>query len=129
MRALNRELSSLTRRYNLTNRELSAWHNTERSALRTSYEVALRNSRRSVTTRPVVVERHVEVSPVLAHPADCSCNVCNPVPVIETPTYRGTGRYDDGYGSSRYDRGYTPVGYGRSTGGMDIAGLILSLIN
>lgn len=133
MRALNREMSSLTRRYNLTNREIAARYHSERDALRTSYEFALRSSRRAVvTTRPVVVERHV--APVLAHPADCSCNVCSPpVPVIETPTCRDTGLYDDGFGSSRYDRGYdrgyAPAGYSRGAGGMNWAGLLLNLIN
>jgi|GEM_PF-4737293 len=93
VRAINRDLSALSRNYHAKNRAISAWYNNGRDSLRTSYEVAKRTVRRTAA-RPVgigvggigvnifdtVVER--------PHPADCSCNVCVPVErevVIERP--------------------------------------------
>ena len=119
VRELNRELSALSRSYNLRNREISAWLNNERAALRTSYEIAMRNARRGGLVAPVSV----------ALPAN---NVCQPPRPTPPPVfdgrfgvdpYRSPSRrpvYDDGFG-------YAPAA-SRNSSAINWAGLIFNLL-
>ena len=125
VRSINRELSALRRSYHLNKRQIAAWYQGEKDALRTSYELARRDVRRPVVSSRLIAE------PVHAHPADCECHICNP-PAVEIPICpseaafpRAVPRYDDyHYRSSSYG----PADYGRSARTIDWASLLVSLL-
>ena len=132
VRAINRELSALSRNFNLKNREISAWYQAERKALRNSYEFARRSATvaRPVITTPVVVE-----SVPHAHPANCGCNICRPsTPVIERPIHPGhvvprvnpTPVYDDYRTYDEYN--YRPARHRGNPTAIDWASLVIGLL-
>ena len=148
VRAINRDLTALSRDYNATNRRISAWYRGEREALRNAYEASLRNARRRPVVvdtvverpiytrpaaRPVVVERSEFAPPAplvrpRVHPANCDCHICEPPVPVDTCPPRG--RVDYGYGREFAPaREFVPASYGRNPNTADWASLIFSLIN
>lgn len=136
VRAINRELSAVTRNFNLKNRELSAWYHAEKKALRTSYEFAVRSSRRPVAVaRPVITTPVVVESVPHAHPANCDCNICSPpTPVIERPIHPGYGVprvnpapvYDNYNSYDEYN--YRPARHRGNPTAIDWASLVIGLL-
>lgn len=93
VRALNRELSNVSRDYSVQTRELSASFAAQKAALRSSYEFALNRAKRAVVARPVVIET---VSNRGVHPADCGCATCRvPVGAVAPPIPRPLHGYSD----------------------------------
>ena len=76
IKAINRDLSALSRDYHRTNRSITSWYNNSKSTLRSNYDAQVRYARRAA--RPVV-----DTVISRAHPGDCTCSVC--VPVVERP--------------------------------------------
>ena len=136
VRAINRELSAVTRDFNLKNREISTWYHAEKKALRTSYEFATHNARRQVAVaRPVITTPVVVETVPHAHPANCDCNICSPpTPVIERPIHPGYGVPQanptpvyDNYNS--YDEhSYRPVRHRGNPTTIDWASLVIGLL-
>ncbi len=147
VRAINRDLSALSREYHANNKAISNWYNASRRSLRETYEANRRIARNvrptvveTVVERPVVVRHpsptlHGHVAP---HPADCTCNVCVPPPVEVCPSEANV-RYRDDYYRDDYGRrgvrvehrrvDYAPVHYNRKPNALDWASLILGLMN
>ena len=135
LRTVNHKLSDIAREKGIRARELSKWFSSANRELRHGYDTARTTARRT----PVVVETRVH-----AHPDNCVCDVCRPpVPVSGVRTNVRANAYDTGYGGG-YDAGYDDYGRApvrdihheaahryerRSPNGLDIASIILSLLN
>ena len=145
VRAINRDLTALSRDYHANNRAITAWYHNGRDALRTSYEVAQRTARRTVARPVEIVNAGVgyntgdtvvgRARPVVerAHPVDCSCNVCVPVQVPVQADYGANYGTDYRRGNQdatyRNGREHVPASYRPNpNSNVDWASLIFSLV-